>query len=1162
MKAAAKTRYSMWGEVVTTQASVDSNGWEIVPPPQGLLLAAASRLAQLDDLAEDRREEIAAASAAAATAVSIAVVEKLNKLQAEKEAMALIMEETQQCVEAEPDEPLGESIADVRLHADQQGWRMHPADEAMSRGNTYREWVATHVGRAGSDLTPDDAEPDVVRGLWTCCESLDPCSTGCLEANHSDEMLHCYRCGRWVRRSDWGYEECNHHLDEPEQQRWGSLEWRCCGKGGIKDSKYGKVGVTNPLRTDQKYGLQFKDSFRSNLHRKDRRKAVSATVPIGMRWAMMCQQKRATAIETAARNGCVIGRHAYSFRPCCSHCDAQLVPEGSVGNGTRAAMTMRMGGPSRVCSICKTVNRICMQCEKVIPEPGPPGGPAPDPPRVNPPAHPPAAAYVTPYQMPGAPPGPGPPPPPRYSLAPPSYGGFEAPCRFHPGVWCAFRSTRMALRQKKAEPLVVYEPPALIPPPPPSPPRERPASPPRDPPPTVKPTSPRRWESQGVQTNPPKGKPIARGTQTISFHDVSTQFPIPPAENPSTASQTEMLEPAWCKHTTKSEAHNPSQSLIVRTWSSLPRDFVKPSDKFSEDHFANGGHGMRQRMERRVTGESTYLRGLLEFKRSRNANLTRLAASLIDPDPNMPSLRGSFRVWLAHARHMRRALELLMPAAVKIASISRWSHVFAPAPPASTAITANSDEFKYGIGYDGSVARVRVTVTDRIKLVHAFVRWATQASEEMVTIRAELQWVGVRMRFGVLAEAFWRWSGEVNGVQLSPEQPGRPAKAELETTLSTVKSALRWKRNAASRQALSLGSSLRRNSSPMFGATAAGDAKRAAVEPPVHGQLGYPAPLKIDCDAQTDRSWEWQSEVERRGLIHWPVTTVEAAIQTSRRSFVIGHQQDAVGTQTDFAPVKLQSAEVQTDYHDTYGELNLTRRTGNAAENKIAAMQKANPDPTVRKAVLAANLRVAAKRAELADQGAALRLRAALREAVTTTTWAYSEKDRQRLVRSQTSLADAQRGSRRSILETPKKPPGMQGPARSPAPRQIERHADARQESPPWYLPSTPLSPVDDSAELVQGIGDDDFVAFRALTQDESDALASAGLQSISAVAAAITANLSALNAAAGAHLAEDMPISSSPAVASTPTAAFTRIDSSPKHTRELDSVYDKPVQL
>ena len=59
-------------------------------------------------------------------------------------------------------------------------------EEAASRGCTYREWVAKHTGRKGADLIADESAPDVVYGLWTCCESLNPDALGCVRTQHSD----------------------------------------------------------------------------------------------------------------------------------------------------------------------------------------------------------------------------------------------------------------------------------------------------------------------------------------------------------------------------------------------------------------------------------------------------------------------------------------------------------------------------------------------------------------------------------------------------------------------------------------------------------------------------------------------------------------------------------------------------------------------------------------------------------------------------------------------------------------------------------------------------------------------------------------------------------------------------------------------------------------
>ena len=1069
------TRHSFNGELVRQQPAIDSNGWEIIPPPTGLILAAAERMMQLDDLADDRRKEAAEASAATAAAVATAVAGKLSELEAQQEQQQRQLEEERKLEEVRRLEeerkleeerrlkeekvrrrteyklttlktpfkeeiPLaveehllasesGEPGPDIRLHADQEGWRGNPAQDELTRGVTYREWVAMRVGRKGADLIADDASPDIVFGAWTCCESINPDSAGCLETKHSDQMLHCVNCGRWVRRGDWNAEQCFHHRGEVEQERWGGLKWACCGKKSMKLSKYGKVGVVDPAAEDiNKNGVRFEDCFRSELHKKPRRKPVGEAVPIGMRWAHMLRQKRATAAETSGRDGCIMGRHEHEFRPSCSYCDMPLVSGESVASGPRkAAMAIRTGIPTRVCPNCQTVNRVCTQCERVVEEPSQPERPELNSVPENAVVHQPASSYVTGYQLPGAPPVP-PPPPKRNSLDPPlSFQGFDAPCRFHPGIWCAFRRTRMALRQTKelseeakeeaqeeakqqelalsgAQGPVVMPDGSATKPPPPSPPPSSPPPLPHDPPPTVKPDSPRRFSSAGAQTNPPKGKMVAKALQTISFTDASCQYELPVG----VGSQTDELNPAWCKHTTKREDLNPPQSVILRHWSTLPRDFVIPAnDRNSEAKFANGGFEMRNALGARSTGEESYLRGLLHKNRMRSARMRLVALRLMSYANQGSVLKLALRTWNVNAGYRRELLALLLPASFKIASVTRWRNVLASAPP-DKPFALRESALRDELDQPSTARRPKLGVYSMIKLMHSVTRWSKHVAEDQLKMRAQLQWIGVRMRNGQLVGAWMLWKGLCTKGRFAQD----PTLTENDTEIESVSAAADRERSewtslvASIRTAVHVSKALenqraavggpvkspKRFASPatVSGATAAHDAS-----PREHGERGLPMSTKVGASCQTERSWEWQTETERRGEIHWPAETTEIGVQTSRRSFVMGHAFEDKATLTDLPPPPSSSIEVQTDYHEAYGVLNFTRRTGRAAEDKIAAMQKANADPVVLRAVSAANARIRAKLAAEAAEELRQAARASLKEKTqTTTTWAYTTDDR------------------------------------------------------------------------------------------------------------------------------------------------------------------------
>ena len=144
---------------------------------------------------------------------------------------------------------------------------------------------------------------------------------------------------------------------------------------------------------------------------------------------------------------------------------------------------------------------------------------------------------------------------------------------------------------------------------------------------------------------------------------------------------------------------------------------------------------------------------------------------------------------------------------------------------------------------------------------------------------------------------------------------------------------------------------------------------------------------KTTCDAaaQTERAWEWCSDAERRGIF-LPPETHEMAMQTVPPNRLIDFK--SIGTQVDPPRPMTASIKIQTDHVDSYGALNLTRRTGSAAEDKIKKYAGASG---MHKAVAAANARIAVRRMEKMAAEAKEALKKAKKPEKPVATWSYPE---------------------------------------------------------------------------------------------------------------------------------------------------------------------------
>ena len=900
--------HSMWGELVTSQESEERQwiveGWETIPPPTGLIQAATERVAQMREIEEKRRKAVKAASGAVATAVANAAREKLMPL--EEEEVASQSNNDDVCPEIE--DVLDLPPPDLRLHADQQGWRAGLAEETASRGSTFREWVATNTSRSGPDLVADNSTADVVYGIWTCCDSLDPDAPGCVHTAHSDEMLRCVACGLWVNQEHWVNEKCWHHVGEPQLLRFGGVKWQCCGKDGFNNSKYAKLGVADktvnaPDRVER--SVRWEDSLKNlgsstmgGARTVSRERSSAKNDSIGARWARHVQASRrcSNVAETMKRNGCQLGFHVHALESCCSHCDAPLAPELDIRGcplpvrHDGRALGPRHNRPQAVCTQCGTENRLCTQCGAVVPA------------RVSPRLTPDAPSFVD---------------------------GFDTLCCFHPGVWNTARRTRLAIKQSRNKtPAPLVPEPTL--PPPPSPPLS-PLAMPRSPPPTAMELSPRRWVSSAVQTAEPQGARTASATQTALVCHVGCE----PFKPTGIGTQTEEIDPQWCGHT----AGRHSQSAVIRRWQSIPREFVIPGDRFDGDHFANGAHALKN-----PGAGPTLLRETLDKRRS-----TPKRASDLVSKHSLTSwaITPLFNRWLLHCLKRQGHLAELLPASFQLASAHRWRHTLAP-PPSGSSLPPT-----FGLLGMRAKGLLRLSASKQIALIHGLNTWVGHVAAEKQEMRHQLQWFANRLRHGELHEAFEQW---------------------VEGWVSTLKGD----------KVLTGLAPLARSPSPDAASLAESDVDQTSAN-------------TAESEAQTDKAWEWMTAVERRGQIQWSPDTKDIGVQTKPRTRVFDAK-NVVEKLTKNASSQLPDKrpsfapmEVQTDFDPVYGELELTRRKGAAAEDKIDKYRQLCPDEKWRKAMKEAGARSAKKAAEEKAIEAKERLRQASEESKHVT-WSYTER--------------------------------------------------------------------------------------------------------------------------------------------------------------------------
>ena len=177
--------------------------------------------------------------------------------------------------------------------------------------------------------------------------------------------------------------------------------------------------------------------------------------------------------------------------------------------------------------------------------------------------------------------------------------------------------------------------------------------------------------SSAVQTDGRQGMMVASAAQTGLVVHAGCQQAMPVGEG----SQTEELEPQWCKHTINEQ----SQSIVIRKWDTLPRNFVIPGDRFSEEHFANGAYAVQHRSH----GPSP-LRQMLEATRTKHARVTGFG-SMRRHNKIGKTLAASLKQWSSYAMARQDALGELLPASFRIASMRRWRELLAPPPSGSPA---------------------------------------------------------------------------------------------------------------------------------------------------------------------------------------------------------------------------------------------------------------------------------------------------------------------------------------------------------------------------------------------------------------------------------------------------------------------------------------------
>ena len=848
-------------------------------PPFRLITRAAERLAEIQKAEEEIRIAEVDASREAALAVSMAAVGKVGALAHEQKliesaaeaAMAARLEKQQQQLadrRAQQQRSLG--WTDKRLHADQEGWRFNKRDEEASRGSTYRGWVSKLTGR--TDVQADDNEADIVQGMWTCCESLDPNVPGCVHAAHSDAHLRCLQCGQWILKEHWFGEKCYFHPEEPVHERWGAERWTCCGKEGLNKSRYMKG------------------------------KALAPWLDVASNWASSIKQRRCTMSETLERSGCQLGHHVHSHWPQCSHCDEMLPaiePEqemfekrANMADPNETPFGKRHSVPNPICALCGTENRICTQCNDV----------------AGPPRNPPSEGVPS-----------------------------DTRCRFHPGTWSLAWRTRMALKQHKslpepAPPDATKTPPVTRAP--------SPMLPPSSPPPTSVPPSPRRWADTECQTVVVHDHGTS-GTQTYFWASEQTQTGD---QMVSSSAQTDTLQTAWCGFHTSNRKQ--SKSVVISNWESLPVDFFKHGDKHSS--------GLVKQPEHHEWSGPTPLRERLNDSRKQCQRMENFSSTMWW-NQIVRGIQRCLNSWKEFAEKKKANHQVLTFVAYKIMQGARWRPELGPLPASST-IAASVQARQQG----GELSRLqRLSTLQQVALIRALVQWASSCALWKQRVRDEMQWVGRRLAYGLLHEAFaiWqrRWADD-RGASLEKRMSLRKRTVSMGTDtsddadMSRLFNDQRW-------------SFLSKGEEFEEGTVVTADLADL-VDP---DDVANAIPTTTS-SCQTSKAWEWAARERKQGYkLRGTAPTRDMENQTvpTGQPIQIGGP-DLVhtrGTQTPAMDESFSTSKgTQTDFSEVFGTLEsvYTKRKGNAAHNKVVEYANAS-DRVSRAAVAAANKRIAAK---------------------------------------------------------------------------------------------------------------------------------------------------------------------------------------------------------
>ena len=384
-------------------------------------------------------------------------------------------------------------------------------------------------------------------------------------------------------------------------------------------------------------------------------------------------------------------------------------------------------------------------------------------------------------------------------------------------------------------------------------------------------------------------------------------------------------------------------SAVIRRWQDLPHDFVIPGDRFDGDQFANGTYGMQHRHY----GKSA-LRETLDSTRTKLARAERFG-SLQQFGLIARTFSEALSEWRTYTSLRQEALASFLPACYRLATARRWRHELAPHPPSSSL------PLSFG-AYGQRVRGMRaLTGPQQGALIRGFNVWVTNVAIDSKQLRAQLQWVATRMRYGEVHEAFERWMQAWIATRQANAGKGlAPFEDDGVQTLATVSSKVTLV--SAGTEALKL-------------------------EPP--------KPVTADAGVVTDRSWEWMSELEQRGQIDWPKLMTTSAMQTMPQSRFIEVRHVAV--QLDFERPTFASVQAQTEYEPQYGHLDITRRRGSAAENKVEAYRQNCPDEAGRKGMREAGLRVVKRIQHDRQVKDKARRQLAGMETSSNVTWAYPE---------------------------------------------------------------------------------------------------------------------------------------------------------------------------